>query len=101
WQNRHDRVMTHRFASLTRLRLTAAIVFILAGAQANAQTVPSPQPPAPSTSGQQLLADAAKRVASEPAISAELRYRIDAFGHELVGTGSYLQYGAGGDKLVR
>src|SRR5205823_14958758 len=54
-----------------------------------------------SSSGQQLLAEAAKRVASEPAISAELRYRIDAFGHELVGTGSYLQYGAGGDKLVR
>src|SRR5438874_2326236 len=93
--------MTHRFASLTCAGLTAAIVFILAGAQANAQTVPGPQPPAPSTSGQQLLAEAAKRVASEPAISAELRYRIDAFGHELVGTGNYLQYGTGVDKLLR
>ena len=49
----------------------------------------------------EMIEDAAKRLASEPAISAELRYRIDAFGHELVGTGSYLQYGAGIDKLVR
>ena len=42
--------------------------------------------------GQQLVADAAHRLANEPAISAEIRYRIDAFGHELIGTGNYLQY---------
>jgi hypothetical protein len=40
-------------------------------------------------------------VAAELAISAEMRYRIDAFGHQLVGTGNYLQYGEGQDKLVR
>jgi hypothetical protein len=52
-------------------------------------------------SGQQLVAAAARRVAAEPAISAELRCKIDAFGHELVGTGNYLQSGAGPEKLVR
>src|SRR5262245_53093139 len=88
WQNRHFRVMTHRFASLT---LTT---WILCTVPAWGQTNSEP-------SGQQLIADAAKRVASEPAISAELRYRIDAFGHELVGTGNYLQFGAGSDKLLR
>jgi hypothetical protein len=102
--------MTHRFRSLTHLWSTTAMTLLLAAAHAMAQTVPSPQspapstspqPPAPTTSGQQLIADAAKRVASEPAISAELRYRIDAFGHELVGTGNYLQFGAGTDKLLR
>jgi aspartyl-tRNA(Asn)/glutamyl-tRNA(Gln) amidotransferase subunit B len=37
----------------------------------------------------------------EQAISAEMRYRIDAFGHQLVGTGSYLQFGPGAEKLIR
>jgi hypothetical protein len=49
----------------------------------------------------QIVAEAAKRLAAEPAISAEMRYRIDAFGHELVGTGSYLQFGPGAEKLLR
>src|SRR6266576_382718 len=78
--------MKHRFASLT---FTVAIVFggaALLGIEAR---------------GQQLVAESARRVAAESAISAEMRYKIDAFGHELVGTGSYLQYGAGTEKLVR
>ncbi|HMC11153.1 MAG TPA: hypothetical protein VKH44_07675, partial [Pirellulaceae bacterium] len=63
---------------------------------------PTPDPRLPSAaSGQQLVAEAAKRVASEVSIAAEMRYRIDVFGHELVGTGSYLQYGAGPEKLLR
>jgi len=51
--------------------------------------------------GSTIVADAAKRVAAEAAISAEMRYRIDAFGHELVGTGTYLQFGPGAEKLLR
>jgi len=99
--------MTHRFASLT---LTFLLLFAMrAWGQTNAEfrTQNSETNSAFSilnsdfASGQQLIADAAKRVASEPAISAEMRYRIDAFGHELVGTGSYLQFGAGTDKLIR
>jgi hypothetical protein len=53
------------------------------------------------TSGQKLVAEAARRVFDEAAIAADLRYKIDAFGHELVGTGRYLQLGAGADKLLR
>jgi hypothetical protein len=89
--------MTHRFPSL----MLGCLLALFAGSVVSAQTAPSPQPPAPAPSGQQLVADAARRVANEPAISAELRYRIDAFGHELIGTGNYLQYGAGTDKLLR
>jgi hypothetical protein len=51
--------------------------------------------------GQQLIAAAARSVDNEPAIAAELRYRIDALGHQLVGTGSYLQLGQGAEKLLR
>jgi hypothetical protein len=40
-------------------------------------------------------------VANEPAVSAELRYRVDAFGHALVGTGNYLQFGVASEKLLR
>jgi hypothetical protein len=60
-----------------------------------------PKPAAAATDGQQLVAEAARRVFDQPAIAAELRYKMDAFGHELVGTGRYLQRGAGADKLLR
>jgi hypothetical protein len=107
--------MTHRFRSLTLVRIAAAIAVLTTvgmdagGQESGVRSQPAVDPRLPirdarlpsALSGQVLVADAAKRVASEPAISAELRYRIDAFGHELVGTGNYLQYGAGSDKLLR
>ena len=34
-------------------------------------------------------------------LSADLRYRIDAFGHELAGQGSYQQLGQGPEKLLK
>lgn len=52
-------------------------------------------------SGQQLVVQSARRVESEPAISAELRYRVTAYGHTLVGSGAYLQLGTGSDKLIK
>src|SRR5262245_37117349 len=84
--------MKHRFAKLPRVGL-AALMVIAAAVDGQCQE--------PGPSGQQLVADAAKRVAAEAAISAEMRFKIDAFGHELVGTGNYLQYGAETEKLVR
>ena len=60
-----------------------------------------PKSAAAERGGQELVAEAARRVFDEPAIAAELRYKIDAFGHELVGTGRYLQRGAGAEKLLR
>jgi hypothetical protein len=51
--------------------------------------------------GQELVAQAAQRLADERQISAELRYKVAAYGHELLGTGHYLQLGAGEDRLVR
>jgi hypothetical protein len=55
----------------------------------------------PGITGQELVAQAAKRLANEKKISAELRYKIDTYGHELLGTGKYLQRGAGEDRLLR
>jgi hypothetical protein len=52
-----------------------------------------------------IIAAAARAVQAEPAISADLRCRIDAFGHQLVGQGSYQQLSAGtdrpGEKLLK
>jgi hypothetical protein len=59
-----------------------------------------PRLPIPNAPGS-LVAEAARRVAAEPAISAEMRFKIDAFGHELIGTGNYSQLGAGPEKLLR
>jgi hypothetical protein len=87
--------MKHRFRRLTRAVVAAALMMSALAIEKDA----SSQEPA--VSGQQLVADAAKRVASEVSISAEMRYRIDVFGHDLVGTGNYLQYGAGPEKLLR
>lgn len=57
------------------------------------------EPPFPT--GQSLVAAAATNVQNEQAISADMRYRVDAFGHELQGAGTYLQRGAGVQTLVR
>jgi hypothetical protein len=55
--------------------------------------------------GNRVVAAAARAVQAEAAVSADLRCRIDAFGHELVGQGSYQQLAAGsarsGEKLLK
>ena len=93
--------MKHRFRSLTGLAMAAVLsAATLLQIEATGQEL-GPRGQDLAASGQQLVAESARRVASEAAISAEMRYRIDAFGHELVGTGNYLQYGAGPEKLLR
>jgi hypothetical protein len=75
------------------IRNSAALIatfFILAGA-ALADDVP----------GNRLVAAAARRVHDQSSLSADLRYRIDAFGHELAGQGSYHQLGAASEKLLK
>ena len=52
-------------------------------------------------SGQQLLAEAARRVDQEASLAADVRYRVDAFGQQLLGTGRYLQSGAGPTRQLR
>ena len=51
--------------------------------------------------GNAWVNQAARRVQAEPALSADIRYRVDSFGHELVGQGSYRQFGIGVEKLLR
>jgi hypothetical protein len=66
------------------------------------------QEPAPSgagqgttTEGNALIAAAARRVQAEPSVQAQIRFRIDAAGQNLLGNGLYLQLGDGPEKLLR
>lgn len=94
--------MKHIFSSLT----WAALALVASAAFAQGST-PIPAPASePGTAGQgteaqALVAAAARRILAEQAVSADLRYKIDAFGHVLAGTGKYLQLGAGSEKLLR
>lgn len=90
WQNPHDRVMTYKLPSLT---FHLSLILMLLGGQAGAEQG--------GVDGQQLVAQAARNVQAESSIKANIRYRVDAFGRQLVGSGSYLQYGSGPEKLLR
>jgi hypothetical protein len=82
--------MKHSFRSLTWMLVAACV------ALPPCSFVRGQEP-----SGQQIVAEAARRLVNEPAIAAELRYRVDAFGHVLVGAGTYYQLAAGSEKLLR
>jgi hypothetical protein len=100
WQNPHDREMNHNLPSLTLAVLISSGVTAGLLHQPGAQAW-EPGATAAESPGDQLVAAAARRVQGEAALSADLRYRIDAFGHELVGLGSYRQLGSGPEKLLR
>ena len=76
-------------------RLTVACVFLGASAALAGQAIAEESP------GNRLVAQAARSVLAESSLSADLRYRLDAFGHELAGQGSYQQLGDGPEKLLR
>src|SRR5262245_19661056 len=75
WQNRHDRHMTQTFSSMT----AALLLTITSSTWAQPASAPRSDHP----SGNDLLTQASSRLAAEPSIAADLRYRIDAYGHEL------------------
>jgi hypothetical protein len=91
WQNPHHRAMDHSLP-----RLTLCLVFLLGAAAGSSRSANSAE-----TAGDQAVAAAARNVQNESALSADLRYRIDAFGHQLGGQGSYQQLGKGPEKLLR
>jgi hypothetical protein len=91
WQNPHHRAMDHSLP-----RLTLCLVFLLGAAAGSSRSANSAE-----TAGDQAVAAAARNVQNESALSADLRYRIDAFGHQLAGQGSYQQLGKGPEKLLR
>ncbi len=62
---------------------------------------PSVPPAANITDGNALVAQAARRVQAEPSVQAQIRFRIDAGGQNLLGNGLYLQLGDGPEKLLR
>src|SRR5262245_8563841 len=89
--------MRRSFASV----ILAAFAWLLATGFWPLIEEPGARSQEPGASGQDLLAQAVRRLDGETAISAELRYRVNAFGHDLAGTGSYLQLGAGPQRLLR
>ena len=50
---------------------------------------------------QSLMQAAATRLAETPSVVARVRHRMDLFGHQLVGSGNYLQQGRGAEILFR
>ncbi len=82
-----------QFAICNQTALLTLIVLILAAASGSLFAEDSP--------GDRAVADAARRVQQETSLSADMRYRIDAFGHELAGQGSYQQLGQGTEKLLK
>lgn len=54
-----------------------------------------------SVDGNELIARAARRVQSESSVQAQIRFRIDVAGQNLLGNGVYVQLGDGPEKLLR
>lgn len=52
-------------------------------------------------SGAALVARATQSLLAQPSLAASLRYRINLYGQQMVGSGTYLQLGSGDDKLLR
>jgi hypothetical protein len=95
--------MTQRFSTFTLaafLAVSAAAQQSVVRGQESGKVTPLTTQAAP-PAGNDLLSQAASRLAAEPAISADLRYRIDAYGHELIGAGSYLQLASGASRLLK
>jgi len=94
------------FAALT-LYLIAA--FALAQPGQRPKPIPTaPTPPAAKANGPQAALDPAEvwhKVRSgleqHSTIQAKIRQRVDLFGHQLLGSGSYLQQGRGAGRLLR
>jgi hypothetical protein len=81
--------------SLPNLALMAAIIVLGATADSASRGLADDSP------GNRTVAAAARSMQAESALSADLRCRIDAFGHELAGQGSYQQLGQGPEKLLK
>lgn len=54
-----------------------------------------------SFAGNRLLSKAVKQLAQHGSIVAKIRQRVDLFGHELIGSGTYRQWDVGQDRLLR
>lgn len=54
-----------------------------------------------SVDGNELIAQAARRVQGESSVQAQIRFRIDVAGQNLLGNGVYVQLGDGPEKLLR
>jgi hypothetical protein len=80
--------------TLPNLIVAAALAALNAAAFAQ-----NAQPALPA--GQELLTQAVHRLNRQPALSAKIRQRVQMFGQELVGSGSYLQLGDAPDKMLR
>jgi hypothetical protein len=91
--------MRHSFS-----RLPAVLLWLLwaAGGLALAQEARQESRAADKLpSGNEVVAAAAQKVQAIDGLSADLRCRIEAFGHSLAGQGSYQQLGPGPEKLLR
>jgi len=85
--------MKSKLPSLTDV-FSLPLLLVLAG---NAMADDVGTPP----EGNALIATAAINLANLPAFEAKLRQRVRLFGHEMVGSGTYLQMTAGRQRMLR
>jgi hypothetical protein len=91
--------MRHSFPKLPAVLF---VVFSAAGGLALAQdSQKESQQAGQLPTGNEVVAAAARQVQAIDGLSADLRCRIEAFGHSLAGQGSYQQLGPGPEKLLR
>lgn len=72
------------------------------GREPTARVAANDPPKQPSSvNGNDLVAQAARSVQAESAVQAQIRFRIDVAGQNLLGNGQYVQLGDGPEKLLR
>jgi hypothetical protein len=82
-------------STLGLIRLAAILSLVNSGAIVAAQTEIAP------ADGNKLLADSLAMLGKQRTVSAKLRIRTMAYGHELVGAGEYQQMGLGTSPMLR
>jgi hypothetical protein len=91
--------MRYSFPKLPAVLLV--IVFAAGGPALAQESTQESQEADKLPTGNEVVAAAARQVQAVDGLSADLRCRIEAFGHSLAGQGSYQQLGPGPEKLLR
>ena len=95
WQNRHSRITMHNRSIFFAIALVLAVVAPGAG-QGTFSAAPEKK-----ESGAEVVKQSARKLLSLPGLDAEFHYKLQAYDQTLAGSGNYLQYGDGPEKLFR
>ena len=98
-------------APILTLAVAMLVAWLLTSARAQAPPAPvaargatlarGPYTPLAQTPGETLLTNAVHELARHNSVAAKLRQQINLFGHQIIGSGTYLQQGRGVDLRLR